>query len=741
MTLSGYIKANNCLARSITIKSTHQAELINSYISKTYGSLKVNTEDYTTWRYYLNLNGEYHFSNNDVYVYVLETNTTEKLTKALLDTYKNTRLELSKFDSFYRRVIAQYPYDETLIKGIISPVDKSTVYNMEDGTIVSYSTYYVEDNELSIIRDLDIYLQNTYTRWFNPFYLNTDNRYLSIFLTEIYVTLPIKIELLRLDNIHTHKVHKFHMDNFFASNLDIDTTYMNDKSKFWLYQNLKTLMIHTGKNETLQEIVNNVLTPNTVGIGKLSIEKTKPTLLSTMSNPNTDYFNTKDMPSLIVESMNSEYDLDGVTLDEIVSMENNSEYIISDISTVVEDVSKLLVKNNEISLATKVVHLAFKGVSELMESSRLNILMDSLFYLHSTTIVTNNIIYTDSNTSVTYNITFNQGVRLLMYYLLKYVNEPIVTTVTIDSRNVVTNRDISNIKNLMCNDERNLNYIDYLISNKPNINAMYSSMDYITDYVSGVIKYQQLSWLVTSLVDNPVAESNIEVLNRHVCDSRFTVSINHIDTEIGLNNTINGYDYLDSIKELLTCLTENILIDTSSISDNTIRTYVDLVKKTTSYNLQVLNTESNFNSFDLFNHGLGVERAKPIIDAKVVIFNGLENLICDPTLYKVEDTLIDYDTYNNIIASSELSYDSGYCVGEHFLPSLINVLTVVDVDPLQFVRVSSPIISPEAELIYDTGYIAEEMKLVDTTLSSGRIESTIYIGNNMMLINDITLNL
>lgn len=741
MTLEEYINANKMLARSITIKSSHQADLINNYIISKHGSIKVNSEDYTTWRYYLNLNGEYHFTNNDVYVYVLETDETALLTKELLDTYKNTKAELEKFDTFYKRVLGDYPTDELLIKGIISPVEPSVVYELDDGEIISYSSYYVHDNELSIIRSLNTYLRNTYTRWFNPYYLNTDTNYLAVFLTQLYVNMPIKIELLRLENIHTHKAHSFHVDTFFSSTLNIDPSYMNAKSKFWLYQNLKTLMIHAGKNETLEEIITNVLTPNTVGIGKLSIEKAKPTLLNDISNPNDYSYTLDEVPSLIIEPMNDEYDLDGVSLTEVVSMEYSSGYLKDDITVVVEEVSKLLKINNEISLPSKVVHLAFKGISELMDSSRLNIIMDSIFYLSDNSTVVNRIIFTDSNTSITYNLSYDQGTRLLMSLLLGYTDTEIPEVIHVESKNIVTNRSTTNIKDVMVMDNRDLVYIDYLLDNKPNLNASYDSMDYITNYVSGVITFHQLLWVVQSILNNPVSEENVEVLSKRVCYDTFTVNINSIEDELGIDTSVSGYDHLESIKTLLLLLTENIIIDTNAISVNTINSYVSLLKKTTSYNLQIINSDSNFNTIDFFDNNIGILRAKPIIDKSVIIFNGLENIICDPTIYSIQDPLTEINYYSKIVDNSSLVNDLGCIIGEHTLPNLVNKLTFNDVDDLIIIHESIPVVSPEAVLMYDSGYISQPTKLVETTRSNINMESNIYVGNQMIILSEMNLEI
>ena len=89
-----YLTELKSLVRSIVLKSSHQSDAINKNIINTFGINYVST-DYRTWRYYLNLNGQYHFTNEEMEVYVLETNSTIPLTKELLAKYKKTREEIS----------------------------------------------------------------------------------------------------------------------------------------------------------------------------------------------------------------------------------------------------------------------------------------------------------------------------------------------------------------------------------------------------------------------------------------------------------------------------------------------------------------------------------------------------------------------------------------------------------------------------------------------------------------------
>ena len=81
-----YNKETIRLVNSLVIKVHHIAIAMNRAIAHKYDTLI--TDDIRQWKYYLNLSGQPHWSNNTVKIYVMETGTVEELTKDLLD--KNT---------------------------------------------------------------------------------------------------------------------------------------------------------------------------------------------------------------------------------------------------------------------------------------------------------------------------------------------------------------------------------------------------------------------------------------------------------------------------------------------------------------------------------------------------------------------------------------------------------------------------------------------------------------------------
>lgn len=626
-----YITELQRLVRSVLIKSSHQAIMINKHIIKTYGANAV-LDDINTWRYYLNLNGEYHSTNEPMELYIIELNETRPITKELLVTYKKTRNDLATFTETFNNLIKQYPTNELLIRGMISPIDIETAYNTVDGHILYYSNLYIETSEVDLINKLSKYTEAIYYRWFNEMYLEVSNYYVATFLAFLYSTLGNKIDSIRFENIHTHRVSKHHLDHFFQSNLDIDTRFMNHKSKLWLYQNLRTVMINVGKDETLEQIIDNVLTPNSIGVGKLLLKKARPILtnenLTIYDKPPVD---VSRVTQLMVEPKNELYYSDGLTISEVVSMEVDNQYlhdsVYDDINNIVDIVTTKLKNNNEINSDTKVIHLLGKEDRDILPFPRINLVLDTLFYMSVHSANNYTITYLDENTNNTYTIEYNQAIKLLGYYLLSMggLNN---NSFTIAS-NAIVKKDYIDISTLMLDDYTGKEYIDILNGYRPILFNTNLNTAYTVDYINDSIQYFIVDWIIKSSLTNQVSIGNMLVMDKYNHNDVITIDVGSIVTDIGISIPTN-YDYILSIKSLISSLTNNeITMDLSAINYDSINSYVDLIKKTTSYNLQTLGSTVIGGSLNVFDVNLGLARGKNITTIKSSFINGFEDLLCD----------------------------------------------------------------------------------------------------------------
>ena len=666
--MRAYMTDLNGLVRSILIKSSHQATVINDNIIKKYG-LNYVEKDYTKWRYYMNVNGEYHFTNTEMSIYVLELNSVEILTKELLVRYKKTREDLSRYGITYKKLLKAYPENELLIKGMITPVDKEIAYTAKNGVILCYSDYYTDTNDVIVLREVSRYLERLYIRWFNPDYMETDDRYVAVFLAYLYSTLHCKIDIVRMENIHTHKVHSYHMNNFFNSHLNLDVSFLNYRSKLWLYQNLRAVMTNNGADETFQQLLDNVITPNQVGVGKVSIRKAKPQILeANLNNPYKPMYTTDNVNQILVDNLNEHYSLDGMSLSEITSIEVNNGYIhntqFMDLNELVDRVRDRINDNNDIDLETKVIHLLGKEDRDILPFPRINMVLDNLFHIAAKAECEFEINYTDPVTSNVYKMTMNQAIRLLGYYLMSYAGKS-AEVMSLGSKSIFVRDDID-ISNLIIPDGSDYRYLSLLDDYRPLMNMVYFNSDSIAEYILDGITYFTTEWVIKSSLLNQVSIANMDVLNRHRCFDTYDIPVNSINTEIALIENDN-YDYLEAIKVLITTITNGrLVLDLNEVNKDSIGSYVELLSKTTSYNLQIIGSSTTSNSLHTFEPWFG-EITAPVMITFNGYVNGLEDLVGDlkdGVIPRVIGTKLSNDRY---YLASELTPMNGGAVSEYMM--------------------------------------------------------------------------
>ena len=628
--IKSFQDAIDCLSRSISIKSSHQASLTNKYIVSTYGVNYVNIDNPETWRYYMNINGDYHFSNAEIYVTTVESNSVMLLYNNLLENYPETKEKLLEYDDMFNSLVSTYPVEETLIRGILQPVDYSTVSTLKDGEIISYATSYIEDNESEIMRRLNTYSKNIYTRWFNPLYLDTDPLYLSMFFAFLYSTYPIKIDAMRFENIHTHKAHSYHIGNFFESNLNIDTQYMNSKSKLWLYQNLRAVMTNNGKDDTLSEIMDNVLTENGVGVGNLEVLRSKPIEDSrAMKIPEMNIIKVEDDNTLVFNPMNEYYEKGNIKLPSLLTTEIENDYIhhtaYSTLDELENRIAEDISKNTKINTNSKALHMVGSQERDLLPFPRVNVILDNLFHIYSTSSANYEINFIDSNTNTLYSLTYGTAIRLMGYYLSKISNMD-TNDLYIISRAVLSQDADYDIDDLLLDDGSTYQYIRELSIRRPYMADDYLSKKSTTRYVQAVINYFVDEWILKSSMRNQLSVANMELVGRTNHYAEIGIHIGDIKEEIGLIETDDGYDYMTALESVILALSDDVLqVDVNEINKEAIKAYADMVKKTTSYHLQIITDGDNTEKLHVFDVGLGLLESTPIININGYL-NGFEPL-------------------------------------------------------------------------------------------------------------------
>lgn len=248
------------LAKTMTIKCLAVAYTINDELRLMGHS--VNDVDPTTWKYYVNMAGRYH--SLDTMMTVVSHDTLQTIEF----TIENLRIHLATAEAYkfgtrsYKELVSRYPEQETLILGILNPVDMDVAIGADDGTILYYDTALVEDNEANLIEKLQTWIYGVFSRWHVKAYQLTDDLYIPSMLMMVYNFIPITVMNIRNANCHTRFAHSFHIREFLASHgkLHHFIDYMTKTQMLWLYRNIRYIHRNAGKQDTMDWLVDNILT-------------------------------------------------------------------------------------------------------------------------------------------------------------------------------------------------------------------------------------------------------------------------------------------------------------------------------------------------------------------------------------------------------------------------------------------------------------------------------------------------
>lgn len=298
------------MAKTVVVKHEETALAMNSYSQNVLG-YTVNPNDRWTWRYYKNIAGEYHEqdhaelanqnSNGSPYMTIrvasddgpIEVNFTKDLLHG--ETADSGLVNEFTYNSrAYKDLLERYPDYESLILGILNPVDIDTAilapnhsvlycgdyfaepYNDDYNQLIYRipeerkvrDGYYIEIQETNLIAEIQTYIKNAILRWNVSEYQLSDNLYWATLITNIYAYLPTVIINIRIDNCLTPRAHTYHITEYLESNGGLGRHVANIplEQAMYLYRNVKYLTKNFGKQETFDELVKNLLTPINVPI-------------------------------------------------------------------------------------------------------------------------------------------------------------------------------------------------------------------------------------------------------------------------------------------------------------------------------------------------------------------------------------------------------------------------------------------------------------------------------------------
>ena len=268
-----YLDKNLQLAESVVIKMDSMAHAMNVR-AYTRGLANALTDpDKRTWPYYLNLNGTYH--STDIKMTVISMDNLEQIefNKENLELHTATKEGYQFGTKKYEELVERYPEQELLIFGILYPVDIDVAINATDGTILRYQEELIEENEYTLLDDIQTWVNGYFLNWYNKQYEMTDDLYGASVLAIFYTNLVPAIMMLRKRRCLTNEAHSYHVRRYLASHgfLDsyLDQFTLNQSLRF--YKNIAWVERNIGNTLAQKWLIQEAMTARNLPIADYSL--------------------------------------------------------------------------------------------------------------------------------------------------------------------------------------------------------------------------------------------------------------------------------------------------------------------------------------------------------------------------------------------------------------------------------------------------------------------------------------
>lgn len=413
------------LAKSMVVKSVLQAQAINNALIAQFNNtgnpaFAVNSADPTTWRYYLNVSGQYHPADTMMQVISQDSLQTIDFTVENLQVNTATAAAYAVGGRYYNDLVATYPTQSQLIRGILNPVDMTTAINAPDGKVLWMDPTLVEDNEYNLETEITRWVQYWFRRWNVPAYADVDDLYVSAMLGVMYLNLPHTILRIREANCHTYMAHSFHIGEYLETHggLNKYVSSMTKPQMLWLYRNIRYILRNPGKQSTFQSLIDNILTARNLPLSSWTMRHDVTNTQETLTpNP---LFTRNSLNNLL-----SEGGVDTRTVDAMLSVELPVARDNADDADTVATVTEKLALSLDDNLSTKVLESSVLDLTDATPYKLSDCLLNHWLYFAATGRYTAFISVQDPRTGDNYNFSPSDAFIVYMYAFSAGIGMPL----------------------------------------------------------------------------------------------------------------------------------------------------------------------------------------------------------------------------------------------------------------------------------------------------------------------------
>ena len=607
-----YVAVNIQLLRSMTIKSTVVSDKLNSYDNfRALNSVEENNLE--TQRYYLNVSGEYHPLDIPMYVISHDNLETILFSKQSLLEHPLTRKGYMPGTEYWYKLSKQYPNQERLINGILFPCDIQKAVTAPEWTILSYDPTLIEEQEITLLEDLQAWIMIHQDRWDKKVYNNTDSYFAAAQAVILYMNLLPTLLNMRLKRVGTIEAHSFHVNSYLASHSGLDkyTKFMTLYQKMYFYRNIRYLERNAGKTATFKKLIQTLLTHRFIPISEFTCRHD--------SLFNDDYSNTYKFKK---KPLNTQYNIPAIdyfTLDEVLSKEislapGNSSFIDSEKKSIatqfsISDSSVVRTKDLESSM----LDMTGSSPHPLMEillshwylasmSSRLTAVVKFNNKVKGTSQVVSSSDAVILSNILTHRAAGDNLITIPSFQLSRVLRTPKVTKSELE----IVGRGLGfNLKEV-------IDFMIPLIEDFPIMTSLYSFYEFSNRTFQAANQFWRFLSTVGDLDERAIVE---KMIDRVYCDVRYELPETgyNVETWLREKNLDLTNITLDEYKLLTTTLVEAALgIDqkyTPTVA-NIQKAMIEVLTKMSSYSIQIT---ADINTKPLLNFNWNATRfTKPV---------------------------------------------------------------------------------------------------------------------------------
>jgi len=599
------------LANSVIFKFNHINVYINYNLLTRHGVTQANQQDS---KYYLNMAGLPYKTDRDIITYIPDIKADGVITKDNIKNYPVLYNELLQKGTTYKTLLSKYRRENSLIKGILNPIDLSRSINAKDGTILEYDRTLLSENEFSLIKELEDFIKTFLGSYYNKKY-NVDEYYIPGFLSALYNNLPLQIIRIRLSKIFTIEVDDFNLYAYLLSNKNItkdSMSFMNKESILWLYGNLKHLNKRIGHNRILDSVLTNIYDKNYIGVSKLDVSVEVP-VVNDINDRNNVYYTKQKL--LINDKANNSCKTigDKHSIADILKIETALKYINNkNVNIVYTDNNKQLDKITT-DTNTKVFLFDIADITIFYKKSVFNLLFNNLLYYIKQDNFTINTLFLNPTDNIYINVD-QKSIFYIILYCLTILKNGTINDIYISDYNIdgVLTKNIDPnqlVKNTILKDKLLpiVNDILSIINNSP----LPTDSTTFSNRINTIKRvYSKIWYYITNTNDIVISSDLKKVFNNFIksytIDEDNTKNLRElIDLHVGVGFTITkelaNTTLINLCKDIF-----NIDVDIYLTIDNTFKKYVNFVNKFKSYTVQFLYDKSYLKTAFTYSNSIDI---------------------------------------------------------------------------------------------------------------------------------------